>query len=65
MFPVTIITIGCPLHPLHDHLGMKALLIFFICLLVARCTVYLLIRSLLPTLGMFIIFDMGVAIPTG
>jgi type III secretory pathway component EscR len=65
MFPVTIITIGCSLHSLHNQLGMKALLICFICFLVASCTVYFLIRSLLPTLGMFIVSDMGVAIPTG
>src|SRR4030043_4655 len=65
MFSVTIITISCPLHPLHDHLRMKTLLVFLACLLVASGTVHLLVRSLLPPLGMFVIFNMGVAIPTG
>jgi hypothetical protein len=65
MFSVTIITIGCSLHPLHDHLRMKTLLIFFLCLLVARGTVHLLVCSFLPALSMFVIFNMGVAIPTG
>jgi hypothetical protein len=65
MFSVTIITIGCPLRSLHDHLGMEALQVFFLCLLVASRTVHPFVRRLLPTLGMFIIFNMDVAIPTG
>src|SRR4030042_2612294 len=39
MFSVTIITIGRPLRPLHDHLGMETLQLFFLRLLVASGTV--------------------------
>jgi hypothetical protein len=65
MFSVTIITIGRPLRPLHDHLGMEALQVFFLRLLVASRTVHPFVRRLPPALGMFIIFNMGVAIPAG
>jgi hypothetical protein len=62
MFSVTVITIGCSFHPLHDHLGMEALQILLLCLLVASCTVHPFVRRLLPTLGVFIIFNPGMAI---
>jgi hypothetical protein len=62
MFSVTIVTIGRPFHPFHDHLRVKALQVFLFRLLVASRTVHLFIRSLLSTLGMFIIFNMGMAI---
>src|SRR4030067_1587067 len=50
---VAIITISCPLRSLHDHLGMKALLVFFVSLLMAGCTVHPFVYSL-PALGMFV-----------
>jgi hypothetical protein len=62
MFSVTIITVGCPFRPLHDHLGMEALQVFFLRLLVASGTVYPFVRRPLPALGMLVIFNMGVAI---
>jgi len=62
VFSVTIITIGRPFCPFHDQLGMKALQVFFFSLSVTSRAVHPLIRSLLSTLGMFIIFNMGVAI---
>jgi hypothetical protein len=65
MFSVAIITIRCPLRPFHNHLGMEALQVFFLRLLVTSRTVHPFVRYLPPTLGMFIIFNMGVAIPAG
>jgi hypothetical protein len=62
VFSVTIVTIGRPFHPFHDHLGMEALQVFLFGFLVASRAVYLLIRSVLSPLGMFIIFNMGMAI---
>ena len=62
MFSVAVITAGCPLHPFHDHLGMKALQVFFLRFLVAGRAVHFFVRSLLPALGVLVIFDMGVAI---
>ena len=61
MFSMTIITTGCPLRPLHDHLGMEALQIFLLRLLMASCAVHPFFRRLLPALGMFIIFNPGMA----
>jgi hypothetical protein len=65
VFSVTVITVGCPLHPLHDHLGMEALQVFFLRLLVASGTVHPLVRRLLPALCMSVILDTGVAIRAG
>ena len=62
MFPMALVTIGSPLRFLHDHLGMKTLLVSLFRLLVASRTVHPLIRSLRATLGMLIIFNMGMAI---
>jgi hypothetical protein len=65
MFPVTVITIGRPLRPFHDHLGMEALQVFLLRLLVAGRTVHPFVCRLPSTLGMFIIFNMGMAIQAG
>ena len=65
MLSVTVKTIGCPLRPLHDHLGMEALQIFLLRLLVASGAVHPFVRRLLPPLGVFIILNPGMAIRTG
>jgi hypothetical protein len=65
MFSVTIKTTGCPLLSLHDHLGMKALLIFLFRLGMASGAVDTLIRSLLPSLGMGIVLNTGMAVRAG
>ena len=65
MFSVALVTISRPLHPLHDHLGMKALLIFFLRLLMTCPTVHGTISGFLPTLGMFVVLDTGVTVRTG
>ena len=62
MFSVTIKTIGCPLRPLHDHLGMEALQIFLLRLLVASGTVHPFVRRFLSALGVSVIFDPGMAV---
>src|SRR4030065_266786 len=56
VFSMTIMTIGRPLRPLHDHLGMEALQGFFLRLLVASRTVHPFFRRLPPALRTFIIF---------
>jgi hypothetical protein len=65
VFSVTIITIGCPFRPLHDHLGMETLQILLLSLLVASCTVHPFVRGLLSALGVFVILNPGMAIGTG
>jgi hypothetical protein len=65
MFSVTVITVGCPFRPLHDHLGMETLQILLLRLLMASGAVHPFVRSLLPTLRVFIILNPGMAIRTG
>ena len=48
MFPMAIITVGCPLSSLHYGLGMETLLIFLILFLVAHSAFYFSIWDLLP-----------------
>jgi len=62
VFSMTIITIRCPFHSLHDHLGMETLQIFFLRFLVATCTVHPFVRRLLSALGVSVIFDPGMAV---
>ena len=62
MFSVAIITISCPLHSLHDELGVKSLLILFLCFLMTNLAVHPLIRSLLPPFGVSIVLNPGVAV---
>src|SRR5512139_3187573 len=65
MFSVTVITIGRPFCPLHDHLGMETLQILLLRLLMASGTIHLFVRRLLPALSVFIILNPSMAIRTG
>jgi hypothetical protein len=64
MVSVAVTAISRPLRPLHDHLGVKTLLILFLRLLMTSPTIHTLISSLLPSFGVGIILNMGVTIRT-
>jgi hypothetical protein len=64
MLPVTVLTKGDLFRALHDHLGMKTLLVFFFRLLMAGRTVHPLFRGL-HSCSMGIIPNLGMTSGTG